>query len=340
MSFAGNEVALLSRSTLSPVGRRIFLTLIFLTGFFDENDSLVSGSGPRRGLGRRPKTSPWSQQSENGKYFIYLDLALTWVEAQDYCIKTFGQGSNLPLVNSKSRNTAAHQAMIRTSDSRCVKRYAGSPREKTAWIGLFRRPGVGGGWLWEDGSLASRMVTSYEPEGEKKVYQWLGYVNWGPSQPNNEDGKQNCAAFGYGRGWTPGQWNDLNCHKKDQVLCEVPGRAYREYWLWKGNNPDDRLEAYALLDSRPKFGVDNANGKRIFPEEEHAGIPGSVVFAIFLGLVTTCCGCWLVTGCKGLTQQDNAIYDTEMTEGSSYRVNRGSILVRASSARRAESVRE
>jgi hypothetical protein len=74
---------------------------------------------------------------------------------------------------------------------------------QAVWIGLKRQ---GQNFAWVDGSA-------------------VGYLNWAPGEPNNEDGTENCSVM-----WGPalknaawhGLWNDVPCGDpgRDTVVCK------------------------------------------------------------------------------------------------------------------------
>lgn len=74
---------------------------------------------------------------------------------------------------------------------------------QAVWIGLKRQ---GQNFAWVDGSA-------------------VGYLNWAPGEPNNENGTENCSVM-----WGPalktaawhGKWNDVPCGDpgRDTVVCK------------------------------------------------------------------------------------------------------------------------
>ena len=75
-----------------------------------------------------------------------------------------------------------------------------------AWIGLKRTGSGQSTWIWENGASP-------------------GYTNWGPTEPNNENGVEDCVLL-----WGPGlsisnlraKWNDAPCDTplRDTAICE------------------------------------------------------------------------------------------------------------------------
>uniref|UniRef100_K1Q369 C-type mannose receptor 2 n=1 Tax=Magallana gigas TaxID=29159 RepID=K1Q369_MAGGI len=59
--------------------------------------------------------------------------------------------------------------------------------------------------------------------------QTATYTNWGPFQPNNRGGAENCAGITYDlpNGFV-GHWTDKPCTKELPYICEMPG--YRKYF--------------------------------------------------------------------------------------------------------------
>ena len=63
-------------------------------------------------------------------------------------------------------------------------------------------------------------------------YTWtdgspLSHTNWGPGEPNNHDGRENCVEMMSSPNGTVSWWNDLNCDAHQDWICMIP----------KGTNP-------------------------------------------------------------------------------------------------------
>jgi hypothetical protein len=105
-----------------------------------------------------------------------------------------------------SQICAANQGKVASILSQAENQFVLSllpPLNQAAWIGLRRKSGT---FTWVDG----------DP---------VGYVNWAPGEPNNEDGKEECTVM-----WGPhlsttawhGKWNDVPCDApgRDTVICK------------------------------------------------------------------------------------------------------------------------
>lgn len=53
---------------------------------------------------------------------------------------------------------------------------------------------------------------------DMQCFQYHGYTNWAPGQPNNYHHQQNCAAID-----NTGQWNDFECNQRKQFVCSKIG---------------------------------------------------------------------------------------------------------------------
>ena len=56
----------------------------------------------------------------------------------------------------------------------------------------------------------------------ENYWDWDGpfatYTNWGPSEPNNWNGDEDCALLNQ---WNDGTWNDANCDTNAYYVCEA-----------------------------------------------------------------------------------------------------------------------
>eukprot|EP00058_Branchiostoma_floridae_P009849 XP_002595337.1 hypothetical protein BRAFLDRAFT_87574 [Branchiostoma floridae] len=77
-------------------------------------------------------------------------------------------------------------------------------RHADAWIGLHDRKREGR-WMWIDGTPSR-----------------TGYTAWGPGEPNNQNGKQDCAMY-----WTANRslWDDAYCNREEKFICQVKPSA-------------------------------------------------------------------------------------------------------------------
>ncbi|XP_051907364.1 macrophage mannose receptor 1 [Hippocampus zosterae] len=75
------------------------------------------------------------------------------------------------------------------------------------WIGLRNNP-TEGGYSWSDGSA-------------------LSHTHWGPGEPNNHEGREECVEMVSSANGTYSWWNDLNCDAHQDWICMIA----------KGQNP-------------------------------------------------------------------------------------------------------
>lgn len=87
----------------------------------------------------------------------------------------------------------------------------GSMTTQLVWIGANKEPGSSNTWHWVGGGAVATPM-------------------WGPDQPNNYNGEQNCVVLDGGRGWL---WNDVGCNlnylpwvcQYDPPACGSPDKA-------------------------------------------------------------------------------------------------------------------
>nr|XP_020506487.1 macrophage mannose receptor 1-like [Labrus bergylta] len=69
------------------------------------------------------------------------------------------------------------------------------------WIGLKHNP-TEGGYSWSDGTA-------------------LSHTNWGPGEPNNHEGREECVEMVSTTNGTFSWWNDLNCDAHQDWICMI-----------------------------------------------------------------------------------------------------------------------
>ncbi|XP_061172826.1 macrophage mannose receptor 1-like isoform X2 [Saccostrea echinata] len=132
-----------------------------------------------------PTTPPLKCQNgwstiKNFCYKVIQDKS-SWTQARSYCQ---GIGADLASIHSDTESRQLH-SLIRWSTS------------QDFWIGLNDREKEGD-WQWSDGTP-------------------LDYTKWLTSQPDNWQGKENCATYRrYNRGF-----NDLVCSSRLPFICKV-----------------------------------------------------------------------------------------------------------------------
>uniref|UniRef100_A0A3B4EJZ9 C-type lectin domain-containing protein n=2 Tax=Pygocentrus nattereri TaxID=42514 RepID=A0A3B4EJZ9_PYGNA len=124
------------------------------------------------------------QWSAFGRCFKFFKTELMWTEAETECLK---YGGNLASVRSLREHLLLQQL---------IKQATGSFTR--AWLGASDCV-TEGTWLWSDGSKMS-------------------FQNWGPTQPSNYLGKENCLEINYGDTY---QWNDDACNVRKPFVCEA-----------------------------------------------------------------------------------------------------------------------
>ncbi|KAG7266657.1 hypothetical protein CRUP_028374, partial [Coryphaenoides rupestris] len=50
----------------------------------------------------------------------------------------------------------------------------------------------------------------------------LGHTNWGPGEPNNHEGRENCVEMVSNANGSVSWWNDLNCDAHQDWICMIP----------------------------------------------------------------------------------------------------------------------
>uniref|UniRef100_A0A8C7WUC6 C-type lectin domain-containing protein n=1 Tax=Oryzias sinensis TaxID=183150 RepID=A0A8C7WUC6_9TELE len=73
-----------------------------------------------------------SVTDQNKKNYVFINQAMSWSSAQQYCRKNY---KDLAMIENQEENTEAQNA---------------KPSNNVVWIGLYREP-----WTWSDGSRSS-----------------------------------------------------------------------------------------------------------------------------------------------------------------------------------------
>jgi len=176
-------------------------------------------------------------------------------------INSFHQGES----RCKAKVATAHLASIRsTAEHYYVLGMMG--RAKEAYIG-GRDVNHEGHWTWSDGSA-------------------FNYKNWGPNEPNNQDGNEHCMMM-----WAyTGKWNDVQCRWPGNYICSYdiqcsPG------WQKLGNRcfyfGSDRVNGHKQGEMKCRLKVQTAHLASIHSKEEHdlvAGMMGSAKEAYIGGI--------------------------------------------------------
>uniref|UniRef100_A0A3P9KSA3 C-type lectin domain-containing protein n=1 Tax=Oryzias latipes TaxID=8090 RepID=A0A3P9KSA3_ORYLA len=76
--------------------------------------------------------SPLRYPHQNKKNYVFINQAMSWSSAQQYCRKNY---KDVAMIENQEENTEAQNA---------------KPSSDVVWIGLYREP-----WTWSDGSKSS-----------------------------------------------------------------------------------------------------------------------------------------------------------------------------------------
>jgi formylglycine-generating enzyme required for sulfatase activity len=120
--------------------------------------------------------------STTGHNYLFCTDNKNWQDARDFC-RSFG--GDLVYVGDSGEN-------------QWIK---GRPLDDSSWLGYLQDPAgaePGGGWHWSHGNP-------------------YGLEDWGPGEPNDSGGNEDCADFHAGYGF---QWNDADCGTLYDLVCE------------------------------------------------------------------------------------------------------------------------
>ena len=113
----------------------------------------------------------------NNNCYKRITELLTWKDAETMCVES---GGHLTSVHSPEENTFLNEVS----------------KKAITWLG-GNDISKEGSWTWTDGS------------------SWR-YKNWGETEPNNYDGKEDCLNIGHGAD----KWFDDQCLTKRQAICK------------------------------------------------------------------------------------------------------------------------
>ncbi|XP_028678929.1 lectin-like [Erpetoichthys calabaricus] len=122
----------------------------------------------------------------NNFCYKFVKNAMTWIDAEVFCMEQRGRGSHLVSVHSDEEN-AFLTNFIKKKDGGAT----------LSWMGgtdCYKE----GTWLWNDGT------------------SW-NYVKWNLGEPNNFL-IENCVLINY---MVPGGWNDMSCNNKNSFVCKA-----------------------------------------------------------------------------------------------------------------------
>lgn len=95
-----------------------------------------------------------------------------------------------------------------------------SKAENDAIIEFVKNSDKYGDWIrfWIGGSDLAEEGTFTWTSSNKR----LTYADWGPNEPNNKDGNENCMELFHNSKWKGGiwMWNDNICEFKAYFICE------------------------------------------------------------------------------------------------------------------------
>jgi hypothetical protein len=122
--------------------------------------------------------------STTGHNYLFCTDNKDWQGARDFC-RSFG--GDLVYVGDSGENEWVKVQLELVNVS--------------SWLGYLQDPAgaePGGGWYWSHGNP-------------------YGVEDWGPGEPNNSGGNEDCADFHVGYGF---QWNDADCNTLYDFVCE------------------------------------------------------------------------------------------------------------------------
>ncbi len=142
--------------------------------------------------------SPWT--SFGNHCYLFVTDAKTFDEAEQYCqgLSRLGRPSHLASIMSQEENDFLF--LLATLMNGGVY--------QLTWLG-YRRDSTTGSFAWIDGSPS------------------MTYINWGPNEPNNSAGKEDCVEM-----WDTSMWNDETCTESRRFICKTPDRFSAKMWLW------------------------------------------------------------------------------------------------------------
>ncbi|XP_043980117.1 galactose-specific lectin nattectin-like [Gambusia affinis] len=119
----------------------------------------------------------------DGRCFQYVELEMTWAKAEEFCRLSNGNLASMRSINDYYFITNY------THDNHYGE-------HKGTWVGGYDSAEEGT-WMWSDGS------------------RFL-FNHWGPGQPNNQDGNENCMVISAGGNY---HMNDDICSKELPFIC-------------------------------------------------------------------------------------------------------------------------
>ncbi|KAK3582967.1 hypothetical protein CHS0354_027082 [Potamilus streckersoni] len=127
----------------------------------------------------------WEQDPNTGICFKFADEKKTWKDSRAACQKA---GGDLANIKSPDQQLFIYNKVHEITDSLGI------------WIGASDTT-IENIWEGVDGSA-------------------LTYTDWGPDEPNNSGGKEDCAAIRIGLSPKDGRWNDASCSVKYPYVCQ------------------------------------------------------------------------------------------------------------------------
>uniref|UniRef100_A0A3Q3DNJ2 C-type lectin domain-containing protein n=1 Tax=Hippocampus comes TaxID=109280 RepID=A0A3Q3DNJ2_HIPCM len=122
------------------------------------------------------------RENDHKCYYFSADTKTWWEANTFYCV---ARGANLVSIHSQEEE--AFLSLYSKGSSK--------------WIGLRNNP-TEGGYSWSDGSA-------------------LSHTHWGPGEPNNHEGREECVEMVSSTNGTYSWWNDLNCDPDSSSTCSA-----------------------------------------------------------------------------------------------------------------------
>jgi len=155
--------------------------ILSLTGLLITTSGCLMEDLPGEGQNDEPLGEAAQPIYWNGHDYLFFLSTVTWDQAQANCK---ANGYNLVSINS-----SAEESWLYTMQTQ---------KGGGFWWTGYNDKGYEGVWVWDDASPP-------------------GYTNWGPGQPDNYNGNQNCMADNWDNN---NQWNDAPCYYPLKFICE------------------------------------------------------------------------------------------------------------------------
>uniref|UniRef100_A0A8B9RP03 C-type lectin domain-containing protein n=1 Tax=Astyanax mexicanus TaxID=7994 RepID=A0A8B9RP03_ASTMX len=128
-------------------------------------------------------------------YHFEAEMSKTWQEAEAYCVSQSGHLASIPNQETTSFITGdADRGLLTPSMTTSI------PNGVSLWMGGHDSV-TEGDYLWSDGSA-------------------LSHTNWGPGEPNDHAGRENCVELVTTQNGSS-YWNDIFCDAHQDWVCMI-----------------------------------------------------------------------------------------------------------------------